>query len=323
MPVDRSSQPWLTQYDLEAHPDDILACFRLILGRNPNPEEWTGHLGAVGQDLGAVVANYLGSVEFERRGLLKRKPDGAIRRVRREGYDIFASETDEAVGRHVVHGTYEPHVAAVLRQRLRPGMGMLDVGANIGVFALLAASLVGPGGYVLAMEPNPGNARLLEASRRANGFSHLTVCQAAAARSAGVLALHSFDSNGTVTPVDDDALLTAQTVAALTVDSLVPAGQAVDVIKIDVEGAEHSALFGAAATLRRCRPAIVSEYSPGLLQGVSGIDGIGYLRFLAGLGYDLGVIGPGGRCSAGQTAAQVHAAYEAAGVDHIDIIALP
>ena len=323
MPVDRSSQPWLTPYEPAADPDDILACFRLILGRNPNPEEWTGHLGAVGQPLAAVVANFLGSMEFERRGLSNRKPDGAIRRVRLDGYDIFASETDQAVGRHVVHGTYEPHVAAALPQRLRPRMGMLDLGANIGVFALLAASMVGRDGYVLAMEPNPDNARLLEASRRANGYSHLTVCQAAAASSAGVLVLHSFDSNGTVTQAADDALLTARTVAALTVDSLVPAGQTVDLIKIDVEGAEHTALLGAAATLRRCRPVIISEYSPGLLQGVSGIDGIGYLSFLASMSYRLGVIAPDGRCSAGQTVAQVHAAYEAAGVDHIDIIALP
>ena len=223
----------------------------------------------------------------------------------------------------MAHGVYEPDVAAVLRRWLRPGMGMLDLGANLGVFALLGAALVGPGGHVLAMEPNPANARLLEASRRANGFGQLTLCQAAAARTVGVLALHSFDSNGTATAVKEDALLAANTVAALPVDMVAGADRMFDVIKIDVEGAEHAALSGAANLLRRCRPAIVSEFSPGQLAAVSGVDGPGYLRFLQGFGYRFGVIGSGGGYEVGLTADAVMAAYDRAGVDHIDIVAVP
>ena len=309
-------------FDDAATRDDIAACFRLLLGRNPNPEEVSGHMSAAGQPLDRVVANYLNSMEFSRRGLLA-APGGEVTLVSRPDYRIYASAADGAVGLHVVKGAYEVDVEAVLRRHLRPGMGMLDLGANIGVFSLLAAALVGPSGSVLAMEPNPANARLLEASRRENGFVNLTVYQAAAAANAGVLVLHSFDSNGTVTELDGAGLLTAQTVAALPVDQIVGPDTVIDVIKIDVEGGEYGALQGAAGLITRCHPVIVSEFSPGQLRGVSGVDGPAYLGFLQALGYRLGVIGPGGAYTLGMDAAAVMAAYDRSGVDHIDIVAEP
>src|SRR6266487_3972549 len=61
---------------------------------------------------------------------------------------------------------YEPEVAAKLKELLRPGMTFCDVGANLGVFALYAARLVGPGGQVFAFEPIPNNYRVLEQNLR-------------------------------------------------------------------------------------------------------------------------------------------------------------
>lgn len=315
-------KPWLVPYGREATADDILACFRLILGRLPRPDEWIGHLGHCGRELDATVANYLNSAEFAQRGLLQQKPPGDIELVQLADYRIYAPTADEAVGRHVAHGVYDPHVTQVLRHFLRPGMGMLDLGANIGVFALLAAALVGPTGYVLAMEPNPANVRLLEASRLANGFDQLTVCQAAASATVGVLTLNCFDSNGTATVAAERALLTAQTVAALPVDLLIEAGRTIGLIKIDVEGGEHLALQGALATLVRCRPTIVSEFSPGQLAAVSRIDGPGYLHFLQQLGYRIGVLARDGSFDTGLPVADIVSAYEATGIDHIDIVAV-
>src|SRR5690606_15185214 len=65
---------------------------------------------------------------------------------------------------------YEPHVTAEVRRLLQPGMTFVDVGANIGYFALLAASLVGAQGKVIAFEPNLENCELLRRSIAANGF---------------------------------------------------------------------------------------------------------------------------------------------------------
>jgi FkbM family methyltransferase len=321
---DPLAEPWSHPYDPATTPDDIRHCFRLLLGRNPRPQEWVGHLSAVGQPLDQVAAKFLNSLEFGERGLLT-PAESAVALARCDGYQIYASPQDEAVGRHALACLYEPHVTSVVRRALRRGMGMIDIGANIGVFSLMAAARVGPSGYVLAVEPNPANARLIEASRQVNGFDHLIVCQAAAGHEIGMLGLHSSDSNGTTSPVGTDALLhDARTVPALPIDSLVPARQAIDVVKIDVEGAEYLALQGCEGILRRWQPFLVSELSPELLETISGIDALDYLNWLMDLDYRIGVIDRDGKVSPpGTDPALIMAHYRASGVDHIDIACLP
>ena len=60
----RGGMPWDAPFDPVATVDDIRACFRLLLGRNPNPEEWRGHSSRAGEPLDGVVASYAGSLEF-------------------------------------------------------------------------------------------------------------------------------------------------------------------------------------------------------------------------------------------------------------------
>jgi FkbM family methyltransferase len=305
-------------------------CFRLLLGREPNAEEWAGHSAQAGHELSGVVAGYVNSLEFARRGLLRMDVDDRPQIATWPGFRIYASPSDLQVGRHVLGGAYEAEVAAVFQQLLLPAMTVVDIGANIGFFTMLSAALTGPDGAVLAVEPNPANGRLIEASRRLNGFSQVTVAQVAAGRSVGVLALNTTHSNGTTSePADDaDQLLQARTVPCMPVDVLVEAtwGRArrVDLIKVDVEGAEYNALLGAQGTLLRDRPVIISEFSPTFMPGISGIDGPGYLAWLFGLGYAVAVIEPAGSPVAmGQDGAAVMAAFEARQVDHIDIMATP
>ncbi len=305
-------------------------CFRLLLGRPPSPEEWPGHRAQAGQDLARVVAGYLNSLEFARRDLLA--PDEAFQPELADfaGFRVFASRSDILIGRHVLAGTYEPEVVAILRQRLQPGMTVIDIGANIGFFTMLSAALVGPEGAVLAIEPNPDNVRLLEASRRLNGFDQVATAAVAAGRMTGVLALNSTYSNGTTsTPgADPRSLFAARLVPSLSVDALVsatwPEPRTVGLIKADVEGAEYNALLGAAGVLARDRPLIISEFSPDSMPGISEIDGPGYLRWLHGQGYAISVIEPTGPAlDAGQEVGPVMDAYRRRGTDHIDLLAAP
>ena len=241
--------------DQVATPQDIEACFRLLLGRDPNAEERAGHMLQVGQALGRVVAGYLNSLEFSQRRLLI--PDAAIAtRVQFDGFHMFASADDAAVGRHILNAVYEPEVTAVLRRTLQQGMTFIDLGANIGYFSMLAAHLVGPTGFVLAVEPNPDNVRLLEASRRSNGFEHVMCMQVAAGRRLGLLMLNATHSNGTTSAIADDleTVLMAKTVACAPLDLLFEGGRRVNLIKIDVEGAEYNALLGAERLLARDHP---------------------------------------------------------------------
>lgn len=309
-------------FERTASVDDIYHCFRLLLGRPPNTEEWRGHMMREGDDLSSVVASYVNSLEFARIGLASRgrSHEAAISDI--GTFKIYSDPADVAIGQTVRLGDYEPEVSHVIRKHLRTGMAMIDIGANIGWFTMLAAAIVGPSGVVLAVEPNARNVRLLEASRRLNGFENVTVIQAAAGSVVGLLALHTSHSNGTTSAPSEDvaALLEAETVASLPVDLLTPVGRRIDLIKIDVEGAEYLALMGLRKTLELWRPMIVSEFSPDLMPDISGVSGEAYLRFLADLGYEISVIEPDGSTPAAQPIAGIMERYRERESDHIDIV---
>ncbi|MBE7210453.1 MAG: FkbM family methyltransferase, partial [Gluconacetobacter diazotrophicus] len=231
-PASPPSAPWNAPFPPEATPDDILNCFRLLLGRRPNREEWPGHVLRAGEPLDRVVASYVGSLEFFRRGFTTAgAAEAGVELARLPGFEIYVAAADAAVGRFVRDDNYERDVTAVFRRLLRPGMGVLDLGANIGYFALLSAAVVGPEGLVVAVEPNPDNVRLLEASRRRNGFEQrLRVVQAAGAREPGTLVLHRDFSNGTTSEAPDDpaVLLGSETVGCVRAETLVPRRRRID-----------------------------------------------------------------------------------------------
>ena len=314
----------MSAFDDRATEADILACFRLLLGRAPNPEEWAGHSARAGEALGPVVSGYVNSLEFHRRRLQDPAAGVAPQVAELYGVRILASADDLAVGCQVLNGAYEPEVVAVFESLLRPGMHVVDVGANIGVFTMLAGRLVGPEGSVLAVEPNPRNARMVEASRRLNGFAHVTVLQAAAGRGVGLLELNTSFSNGTTSAIDDRDVLRAESVACVALDPLLDPARPVGLIKLDVEGAEFNALAGCEAMLRRDRPAIVLEFGPGALPSISGVSGEELLGWLIERGYELDVLrADGAPVAAGRDVGAVMAAFVARGADHIDLLARP
>jgi FkbM family methyltransferase len=297
----------------------------LLLGRNPNSEEWPGHSSRAGENLENVVSSYVTSQEFAARGLLKKTYQEKVELVHFPSFSVFASIDDLAVGNHVVIGrSYDPEIATALNRRVKPGMAVVDIGANIGYLTMLLGSLVAPAGLVVAIEPNPENIKLLEASRRVNRFDHVLVIQAAAGRQAGLLALNVSYSNGTTTelPTDLDAIFASRPVPCFALDDILPKDRRIDLVKIDAEGAELNALIGLSQTVDRHRPMIVSEFSPGILPGISHCSGPEYLRFLITKGYRIGVIEKDGtETGFGDDVDGVMGAYSRSGIDHIDIIA--
>jgi FkbM family methyltransferase len=307
--------------------DDIFYCFRLLLGRNPNPEEWPGHSSRAGEDLESVVSSFVTSREFAARGLLNKTYRDQVELVQFPGFSIFASNDDLAIGHHVFGGhPYEPGIAATFNRCVKPGMAVVDVGANIGCLTMLLASLVEASGLVVAVEPNAENIKLLEASRRVNGFDQVLVVQAAAGRRTGLLALNISHSNGMTgeLPEDADAVFASHPVPCFALDAILPKGRRIDLIKIDTEGAELNALIGLLETINRDRPVIVSEFSPATLPGISRCSGPEYLRFLIARGYRIGVIErDGSETGFGEDVDGVMGAYSRSGIDHIDIVATP
>ena len=127
--------------------------------------------------------------EAELRGLCKTAYLGdhtALARVLGR-YKMYVDTRDTSISSHLMmEGFWEMWVTEAMLRHVRPGMTVLDIGANLGYFTLLLADLVGPEGRVLAFEPNPEMAGRLRKSVAINGFAgRATVHQTALAGEAG------------------------------------------------------------------------------------------------------------------------------------------
>src|SRR5215470_14352271 len=159
---------------------DLLYCFRLLLGRLPGEAEWSLHQRWVGQPLKDVVTLYLQSLEFTNRRLLK-PPLLDLQIVDLPRFRMYVAPTDLAVGKNILAcQTYEPPVTRAVERVLRSGMVFVDVGANVGYFSLLGASLVNTTGKVFAFEPSETNVKTLHLSAVLNGFQNIQVFPLAA-----------------------------------------------------------------------------------------------------------------------------------------------
>ncbi|AQS72066.1 FkbM family methyltransferase [Streptomyces pactum] len=172
----------------------------------------------------------------------------------------FAVDTQDLIQRYLyLFGAWEPHLTAWLRRRLRPGDGFVDVGANIGVFSVLAAQLVGDAGRVVAIEASPVFHRRLERHGRLNRCRNIRALNAAVSDSRRKLTFvlassHNMGANSIV-PYDGPAESTFEVEARPLPELLHPAEIAnARVIKIDVEGAEGSVVRGLAPMLGSLRP---------------------------------------------------------------------
>jgi FkbM family methyltransferase len=147
---------------------------------------------------------------------------------------------------------YEAAKFDELRARLRPGAVFVDVGANKGDFSLFAARVMGDRGRVLAVEPEPHNADWIERSVERNGYASIEVARVALAERSGEATLFLGEKSGWHSLLSTDGVATtgAATVETQTLDELLAQrGIArVDMIKIDVEGAEGRVFDGAART---------------------------------------------------------------------------
>jgi len=193
-------------------------------------------------------------------------PEGAVRRALRSAYraalGVLGRGRFEA---HLPEGetvrllpdfrfvTWNPAEYRALREAARPGAVALDVGANVGGYALLLGMWVGPGGRVFAFEPAPDAFDGLARHVRLNGLEDVvTPVQAAASDSTGTgrMAMEGA-SGGNRLGGEGQAVLTVTLDEFCAREGIRPS-----VIKIDVEGAELEVLRGARETIRAAGPGL-------------------------------------------------------------------
>lgn len=313
------------RFDTLASDTDIFECFRLLLGRFPSEREFQEHCWRVGQPLDLVVASILNSPEFSSRGLLEAKDFGAaVKQL--DGYTMYVTPSDMVIGRTIWEtGDYETNVSQVFRKMVMPGMGVLDIGANIGFYAMLSCSLVGSTGKVWALEPSPRNVAFLLASKNLNGFDQLEVVQAAASFRWEVLSYFEDSTNG-ITGKNAGSSNPAdyrETVQALPGSAIIPQGERVDVIKIDIEGFEGKAILGIHDLLAQQRPVVFSEFSPESMPERSEMKAEEYLELFYALNYHLTALLESGQVNCGDDPARLMGLFESAKSNHIDILATP
>jgi FkbM family methyltransferase len=188
-------------------------------------------------------------------------------------------------------GRWDPWDAEALRKELRPGMHVLNLGAHIGYFVLLAARGVAPGGRVTAIEAAPDNFALLEENVRRAKLGNIRIVHGAVSDHPGTLEMSLSETNtGDHRAYGYEGAVGTVPVPAVTVDSVLGPDERVDFVFADIQGTEHVAMLGMKELVERCHPPMLLEFWP---QGIReyGDDPVEVLRGYRGLGYELDVVG--------------------------------
>jgi FkbM family methyltransferase len=194
-----------------------------------------------------------------------KKPE--VRQIRYRGAQ-FAVLANEDVGwRLVVHGHYEPREWSSLEGLIHATDLCVDIGANVGIYSVLMAQKA-PRGRVVAFEPLPLYCTLLDLNSRLNGLTNIEI-RSSAVGDKGTHEEFSVAEDGaysSLRPTGRKPESECIQVPSVTLDEVFArTGEKVDIIKVDVEGAELLVLMGGRALLSdaKLRPrALLVELEP-------------------------------------------------------------
>ena len=214
--------------------------------------------------LAAVVYRFNG-LRIAKRAFA-RVPEGTVlrRRFFRQNLYLDVSRTDT---HRLLYLEGERFVTerALIAELLKPGDRVVDVGANIGYYAIMFARLVRKEGSVLCIEPEPDNLVELRRNVAGNDLCNVEILGVAAGEKVGRVGFAA-GINGTVASEPDGQL----DVDMVLLDSVI--NEKIDLIKIDVEGYEGQVLAGAERVLRQFHPKLFVEVHPELLIGYTTAD---------------------------------------------------
>jgi FkbM family methyltransferase len=184
-------------------------------------------------------------------------------------------------------GASEPETSSFLDRFLKPGMVFVDAGAHVGEYTVRAARLVGPSGQVHAFEPAPETFDILRQSVKLDGYTNVRLNRAAL-YDADTTVEFRIDEQPTLSSIlaeNTEGDKETIKVPAMRLDTYWRvASRPIDLVKVDVEGAELDVLHGATGLL--ARPFWIFEYSSDnyAQQGHQAADVLGAFR---DLGYEL------------------------------------
>lgn len=187
-----------------------------------------------------------------------------------------------------VNGVYEEFETGFLKRQVKSGDVVVDLGANIGYYTLLFAKWVGAKGKVYAFEPEPENFEILKKNVELNGYKNVVLENKAVGERSGKAKLYLSEENSGDHRTFGDGARRVVEVDQVALDDYFGRHKGkIDLIKMDIQGAEYGAVKGMGGLLRRNKGMkIVSEFWP---EGLVGFGvGLGeYLELLEGCGFKL------------------------------------
>jgi FkbM family methyltransferase len=204
-------------------------------------------------------------------------------------------EEDQFVSRRIrEEGVWEPYETALMLDLLHPGDVFVDVGANIGYFSVLAASVVGEEGAVFAFEPDPDNFRLLQANAALNEQQRcIAPVRAALSDTAGTgrlfLAEDNLGDHQVYAGEEDRPSLPIELLQGS--EYLAERLRRLDLLKVDTQGSEFHVMAGLLPLLLTLphKPRIIIELTPNSLRE-AGSSGRALIELLAELGQPMWII---------------------------------
>jgi FkbM family methyltransferase len=179
---------------------------------------------------------------------------------------LYLNPSDPVLSSSVAFGIYENYEREIFRQFCKPGSTVVDVGANVGLYTVIAASRVGKDGKVIAIEPHPESYRYLQKTIEANGLSRVKTFNVALGDRRRKIDLYLTDENKADSRIYD---VTGQrpkiTAEMIGLDELLAENEidTVQLVKMDIQGSEGLALRGMLKTLARSpEVTIFTEFWP-------------------------------------------------------------
>jgi len=226
--------------------------------------------------------------------------------------EFYIGPKSHLLARILRNGEYEREIAHLFLSKVKPDRDVLDIGANIGFFSVLAAKHLTTG-RVLAAEPTQGAVQRLRTNLEVNGVANkVIVFNGLVGDARGEHELHvvpgreEYSSIGNlVHPSVRGQAAQVETIGTLTLDDLVEMhGLKPALLKVDVEGAEAKVLAGAQKVLTEHRPIVLSELAEPLLRS-SGSSPAEVVAMLERCGYDVRDASDETRSAAGLTYGEI------------------
>lgn len=224
----------------------------------------------------------------------------SLKEIERGGIRYLVWSGEDIGKKLLILRSFEANETAFFKKNIKPGDVCLDVGGNVGYFALNFAKSCLPEGSVYVFEPIERNVLVIKLAAITNGFENIEVIESAVSDCKGEVSLEVPEDDSAYAYLSTAGAKGEKKVSCVTIDDFVGERKLkkVSVLKVDVEGAEHLVMLGAKALLsnKKARPVVVmaelvgeflERFGSSINAVVKYMDSVGYKPFYASAGGEL------------------------------------